>query len=279
MIQPQRPTVTKDFLKCPMYWHLKKSWQPKPGDWTPYKLMGTAIHAGAHEFWVPTPGMYPDTKAQEVLGASFVEQPRWTLEGCQKLVSKGLAEALGAVPGHIHWAQTEELVGSELDLGHCHPDLVTRSKATGKLIVTDLKTTYHLKPQWVTKRLMSYETDWQFHHYAWAVEEHFKEPVQEVRVQLVALTPQTTNYVVGFKYSPQRLANWLSSAERVWALMDWLSDDDQSPVQNLNSCEQFGGCEFKTACHTLELDEKSFESFYDPVNSQGADGPPSDDDY
>src|SRR5437867_1304731 len=137
-----RPTITKDFLKCPMYWRLKQLWEPKASQWTPYKLMGTAIHAGVHDFWEGISNDDPPAllakeaheKAQAVLQDNFIEQDKWTLEGWSKLVSKGLAKALESIPGHVHWATTEDLIGSELDLDHCHPDLVTRDKLTKKLI-------------------------------------------------------------------------------------------------------------------------------------------------
>jgi hypothetical protein len=284
-----RPTVTKDFLKCPMYWRLKQLWQPKAGEWTPYKLMGTAIHAGVHEFWLSRDLVKAAQVAQEVLGANFVDQPIWTQEGCSKLVSKGLLEALQGTPGHVMWSQTEDLVGSELDLGHCHPDLVTRSKVTGQLFVTDLKTSYVVKPQWVSKRLLSYETDWQFHHYAWAVGEKYGEPVEAVRVQLVALSPKVTSWVYPVKLSQARLKNWLETAKSVWINLDQVKNRIEKypapiggsfhPIQNLTSCDQYGGCEFKTACHTLELEEKTFASFYDPIPSNPVDDPPADDDY
>jgi len=56
--------------------------------------------------------------------------------------------------------------------------------------VIDWKFSLMLKPEWVSKRLASYETLWQLWHYAWRVEQEFGLPCKQITVVQMAGLPK-----------------------------------------------------------------------------------------
>ena len=88
-------------MVCQEYWRLTKVWEPRYDDWTPHRLVGSAIHAGVAHYlqWrignetgkstFPEPRLEPLAVAQRVLGEGFYEQDTWELAGLQRLVGKG----------------------------------------------------------------------------------------------------------------------------------------------------------------------------------------------
>src|SRR5207245_4240643 len=98
--------------------------------------------------------------------------------------------------------------------------------------------------------------------------------VKEVRIQLVVLTPSTKSFVYTVKPTPGRVKFWHESAQGSWNAMEFWDSQPKDetepmiPFANWTSCNDFGGCEYKLACHTLEADESKFESFYSSLTSE-----------
>lgn len=173
------------------------------------------------------------------------------------------------------WAErllgpTEQVVGAELCLDHVGcpkpipgqcaiADLVTRLPGEG-LVITDHKTTGKLTPYMRDKRLGETYRLWQLWDYAWRAEQLLCEPVVFLRHHLISLDPPRAEARL-VKVTPEGLEAWRVSAGQWWALMVL----GLFP-QNFHACDDFGGCPFLAACHTLyspSLDDERLTLYFD----------------
>ena len=255
------PTRTEDFLRCPVYHRLRRDgWEALGTGWEPPRAMGTAIAKGLEVFYLNQGD--PFEAARLSLDLAYQDNPKHTLDGLQAILAKGLTRALERAEEIV---QAEHVLGVELDLGESRPDLVTRSKSTGELIVTDAKAPFHLKPEWVPKRLAEYDSSHQFRHYAWRVGLHYGEPVKWVRAHLTILTPTAKSLVHPVKVTPEWVEFWLRGAKYVWGHMQ---ECEGVPLKELppkiDSCHgKFGRCPMYEACHVYHLDEDQFGMLYE----------------
>ena len=253
------PRETQDWLRCPVYRDLSKKWEPR-GPWEPNRALGTAIAKGL-EVYFKNPGADGPawTACEQSLESEYVEQPAWTLEGLKKLAARGLKLALEQAATIV---ATEHILLVEEPVGECRPDLVTRSKADGQLIVTDGKVSLNLDPRWQDKRLGEYDSDFQFWHYAWRVGEHFGEPVAWTRLQLTVLSPKTRSLLVPYRVTSKRVSFWLQGAQQAWEGME-RERQGAPPAPNFMSCHgRYGRCPMYDACHVLDRDPKAMKALY-----------------
>ena len=266
------PTTTEDWLYCPMYRALRRTWAPERTDWDPARLLGTSLNAGLTEHWRHLrAGTFVDTTPywdaiQETAFAALRHE--WqecdlTLGGAEKLVSRGLQEALGAPLV----ASGAEVLRVDESLGVSRPDLILRNPQG--LAVWDLKTARSLDARYVQERLSGYDTLWQLYHGAWEAEQYYGEPVVEVGIMQVILSPRAQCLLHPIVMDPKHLEQWAQSAEQIWKDMESEETGNRPVVQRYTSCEKrrFGRarCEFHAACHTCYLDETQMARIYDRI--------------
>lgn len=247
-VVPRSPTSTADWLRCPMYAHLRREgWTQRGVAWTPNRLLGTAIGDALSTLYRGESKSAAKDKVELVTRLGYMANDTWDLSALTRLATRGYERAAA---DRLHEAGEVLMVDDPLP-SRARPDLVQRVPGQG-LVVTDTKVT--LKGG--EDRLSEYYTSHQLFHYAWEVGEVLQEPVAWVRIHLVTLTPVQT-YLHPIQVTPARLAFWLRGAERAWRGMS------EEPAPDFTACQsKWGPCEYIPACHVLNLDPDAMESAY-----------------
>lgn len=248
---PRSPTSTSQFMACPLFYTLKREWQPRGTLWTPNQLLGSAIGDALSEHYRGHERPVPEDTLRRVILEGYRDNDTWTRDSLVRLAQRGYERA--AQDGLRE--SGEVLMVDEALPSRARPDLVQRVRNLG-LTVTDTKCT--LKGG--LDRLSEYTYSHQLFHYAWEVEQVLGEPVEWCRIHYVMLTPLNT-VVHPVQISRERLALWLKGVEPVWARMA-----AGESGANFNSCmTKYGPCEMRDACHVLDLDPDRMESMYERV--------------
>ena len=101
------PSTVRTWFVCPRFSQLSKRWEPRVDEWTPHRLVGTAIHAGIETWLRPqidgsaSPDLDPLDVALGALADGYVQQEAWGLEGLQALVKKGYQKLRGFIDAEI----------------------------------------------------------------------------------------------------------------------------------------------------------------------------------
>ena len=268
------PSQTADWLQCPILRQFKRPsvsvelgetephvWSEKSFDWEPARLLGIAVQEGYNlhlqgkdeeriEAWVTT-----------VIERGFVEQPKFTREGLLKLCLRGVEVLIDSNLFDRH-----AILELDIPLSHSRPDIVSRHESQG-LGVTDLKVAQRIDERYRTKRMSEYETDDQFWHYAWELEQHYGEPVKWFRVVQAILTPKAQVLQTTVEVDPKRLQFWLEGARQHWADMQAEDEGLRPVVSRWQNCRgnKFGPCMAFDYCHDLERNPVRAVTYYDRV--------------
>jgi len=267
------PTTVEDWLYCPMYRHLRRTWLPERVEWDPARLLGTSVGTGLSTHWrhvrAGTAVDTPEYWATILEAAVAPLRAEWqecdlTLGGAEKLVSRGLAEALAAgLDVGAGVLRVDESIGVS------RPDLIVRKAQSlgGGLEVWDVKTARSLDARYVQERLSGYDTLWQLYHGAWEAEQYYGEKVIRCGILQVILSPKAQALLHPVEMDVTHLGQWLQTAEQVWQDMSAEERGSRPVTQRYTSCEKrrYGRarCEFHAACHTCFLDEEKMARLYD----------------
>lgn len=269
------PTRVKAWEFCPVRADLERQgWHPLAVEWDPAKTLGKAIGEALGAAYrlrkaPQAPQEAPGATLSRVLASGYHPNEKWTLEGLEKIAQRGLKVAL---EDDVIGPATVLMVDEPLPSGS-RPDLVLRHPSEG-LIVHDDKVTFSLKDEWRARRFAEYDTDWQFWHYAWEVEQLLGEPVSWVRVRNLTLTPKARSEVVPVRITPTRLAFWLLEAEYRWMEMRWQETGEIPIIPRWSSCHgKYGRCIFYDYCHVFGGDPMRASAYYTQAEpSTGEDG-------
>ena len=284
MIEPIRPSEVTDWIRCPRLWWLRdQGWRPFDTQWTPERLLGTAVHVGLAAWWASlsllqgsysTPGHR--LLAEDAIKDTMISQwppnapAEFSREGLEAQALKTLDAVLKWIAKHMSDAKpvmVEQSLGAD---GHATPDLVTREQADiypdtdGILVVTDWKISANLPVDRIQYRLQDLEKTHQFLHYAWAVGEHLKEPVRLFRKVVIAAGPQIRVKDGTFTPTPESLAAWHADAQVKWDLMHKMRDGTVYPWRNEDGCLKYGEkwrCWAYDGCWTAHGDPERMRQF------------------
>ena len=236
-------------------------WEPRTVEWDPARLLGIAVQAGYNIHLKGGGDDIVEAHVAAVLGSSFVEQTRYTLEGLTKLALRGVAALIEKDLFDRH-----SILDLDVPLTHSRPDVVSRHESQG-LGVTDLKVARQIDERYRVKRMSEYETDDQFWHYAWEVGEHWGEPVKWFRAVQVILTPKALVLQETVTVTPERLHFWLQGAQQHWADMQAEDEGTRPVVPRWPNCRggKYGVCVFYDACHNFNHDPQKMLTYYDRV--------------
>jgi uncharacterized protein YxjI len=260
--EPAGPTETNDWLRCPTYWMLNKTWQ-QTGNWKPHLALGAAIGVGLNHLLQQTPDR-AEIEALDVLGARFEPSDEWTLEALQGLTVKAIREAAKTTVKDM--LETEKVLQCELTIGKGRIDLVSKRQNT--LIVTDHKVSLQMKSEYILKNLREAETDWQLWDYAYRAREYYQTNDIIVRRHLGVLTPRTKWFTHEVVIKPEVLDRWVRGAQEIWnqiarARQTFEIEGPDSLPMNLRECNgRFGRCPFFDACHSCNLDPTAMSVLY-----------------
>lgn len=285
-----RPTSLRDALRCGVYAKSKREWEPRaPEPWTPYKLLGTAIHADlAQQYYARratslqdttssanrgTP-LVPGALACQVVRQGYQEQDTWTLAKLEKLVQRGVQEALVEGQGV---PTGEEVLAVEERLYLGQPDLITALPTGNFLAVTDIKVHWDQKAERYTDE---WDTDIQMWAYTDEAERAFGKRVAWRRVLEIILTPKVKATLVPFKTNPERLEFYRPVLRKVTAevIAAWQWEQlskpgiydsgavlqTSPPVPNTFSCWRYGRCFMYEGCHEFQHDPVKMNVLYKP---------------
>lgn len=260
-VKPYSPTETEVFLTCPMLWWYtdKQRWQSRAG-WTPNRLIGNAVDAGLKNLWRGGTFAYAIDTAEAAVCKGYVRQDTWTLDDLYSRARQGVV--LGANSAQLTGMS---IIAVEPRINGRKPDLVLRSSEG--LVVDDLKVSLSLDARAQSQRFEEYTHKWQFKDYAYHVQEEFGEPVTQVRVVQVVLSPRRHVPIHSIPMTAAGLTQWHQSAEQVWWLMHRMEQGLLQPWMNLRVCtdirQHFGRrCEMYEGCHDFEGDTEKFSTIY-----------------
>lgn len=253
MTTPHSPTSTSQFMACPLRHHLShEGWRLRGQVWTPNRLLGSAIGDALSEHYRGKERPVPEETLRRVILEGYHDNDTWTREALVRLAQRGYERA--AQDGLREAGQV--LMVDEALPSRARPDLVQRVPAHG-LVITDTKVTL----RGGLDRLADYTYSHQLFHYAWEVEQTLGEPVELCQIHYIMLTPLNT-IVHPVPISRERLRLWLAGVEPVWARMAAGERGAQ-----FDSCmTKYGPCEYRDACHVLDLDPDRMESVYERVS-------------
>jgi len=275
------PTEVRRWLTCPVFRDYSKRWASRVEDWTPHRLVGTAIHAGvaAHLQGVMRGDTAPPDgldHATEALRAGYVQQETWGLDGLAALVSKGTTALRGRIAADLLPGATilgvEQQGPKPLPPGVRVPrTLDCVLKRDDHLEVWDWKTAIRLDAQYFPEKARSVLHQWQLLDYGWHAQEWYQLPVTRVGHGLVILGPKLTVKFLPVEVSPARLRQWRIDALRIWRLM---REHEMSPWHNWEACTDrhlhYGReCKFMSACHELNGEESQFGGRYRSLQVEG----------
>lgn len=238
-------------------------WEPRgETEWTPNRLMGTAVQAG-YNVYLRRGGSddLAEAAVNEVIEQGYVEQPKYTVEGLVKLVLRGVEALLDADLYARH-----QIIDLDEPLSYSRPDIISRHETQG-LGVSDVKVALRIDERYRVKRMSEYETDDQFWHYAWEIGEHLGEPVKWIRPIQVILTPKATVLRDTFQVDPERLAFWLEGAQSHWADMQAEDEGRRAIAPRWQSClsGKYGPCVAYDFCHKFHRDPIQATLYYQRV--------------
>ena len=285
-IRAYPPTQTMTFMRCPRRWVLSKDWEQR-GQWTPNRLAGQAIHAGAAQ--------------QSTLAARHVLEQGWPLghgehdlEATWAAVGRGLKKLLAIdpplVPVGVDWQKVEACLdhdhlgvseGPPQVPGECAiTDLVYSVK--GQVTLVDLKTKLVggenvAQAEWRMRHTLDeLPHDWQLLDYAWRLWRDSGILPSSIRKVIVSCSPILVREAE-IPVTEPMLAQWERAAARWWGEMataghpePWIGMAGAIELPTLSmekanytACEDFGGCPFKLLCHDLYGDLEQAGNFYE----------------
>lgn len=259
------PTQTVNYLKCPTLRRFERNWY-KRGPWTPHLAVGAAMSEALARYLLSPGEAGFDAAlgaAQDILRARYVESEEWSLEGLFKLVERGFSVAASTTLKDF--LEQETVLATELEIGERRLDMVSRSKSTKQIIITDHKNSIQMKSQYVNKKLAETDLDWQLWDYAWAAGNYYGEPVTWIRRHLTIMSPKAVAFQHPVKIDPKAIEAWADSASQHW---DQMAKHDTITFNKLpmnwNECiNKYGKCPAYDACHVLLRDESKMGTLYE----------------
>ncbi len=194
------PTETEDYLLCPRLRVLKRTLAPRGCTWTPHLVLGSAIHKGLEvAYGRKASHATALAHAEQLLEEEYVEGSEWSLEGCRKLVQRGLKVALETELV----SENGSVVACEQWAGHSKIDMVTREPFG--LVVTDHKVSLDLEKKKLEYKVRDMDPSWQLLHEAWAVRSLYGECPTWARAHIIALGPRPFTYIHSVPVNDARL--------------------------------------------------------------------------
>lgn len=255
------PTTTEKWLRCPAFRVYDQQLHARDNDWSPAMLLGSAIGEGLAHYY-GTSDHFDDARdaALTALERGYVSNDEWPIDQLAKLTERGLKKALtlDVLEGGLG-----QVVGTEVWLGEeCRADLIVRFP--DQIVVTDWKVKFREEKQWEQKSLREFDNSWQLLHYAWRAQEKYGRPVT-TQIGYITLQPTVRAVLHAVPTPPERIANWLASAQTVWAQMYREERGEAVPFMRHNdACWKYGQCAYYALCHTFGGDVEAAAMFYEP---------------
>ena len=245
------PYHLTDFQKCPRLWDYKQRWQTRDEGNRTALLVGSAVALGLEAHYLGD-GRDPVEVATRYVQENYQEGSDRSEEGVLTLVRRGIKHAMATNLG------LSEILGVEKFYGRVKPDLVGRDTA-GHLVVVDHKVKMSLDDRYQENELLGFDVSNQMWHYAWAIQQEYGEPVEEVMIHLIVLAPRAYTELHPIRITQDGLTQWLESAVKDW----WDMAHGENRARYGSCLGKYGPCEFWKACHVLYGDEEKFEVLYE----------------
>ena len=178
------PSTVRTWFVCPRFSQLSKRWEPRVDEWTPHRLVGTAIHAGIETWLRPqidgsaSPDLDPLDVALGALADGYVQQEAWGLEGLQALVKKGYQKLRGFIDAEIlpgarvvAVEYADPCQDPRLGTHRVHRVVDCILERDGVLEVWDWKTKIRLDEAYFHETSRATLHSWQLLDYSWHVRE------------------------------------------------------------------------------------------------------------
>lgn len=161
--------------------------------------------------------------------------------------------------------EVEKCLGPEY--GNARPDLIGYD-AHGILSVADVKFKRNLAADYRSSTVEGYRYDWQFLHYAWAMSEVYKQPVN-VYLALVVLNPSWHCQLYEFVYDRELIDMTKESAKR------WSEQMTQQlaagPPLGTTHHTKYGACPFMDMCFKYKFDPEQAKEKYIQIKRKVVD--------
>lgn len=149
------------------------------------------------------------------------------------------------------WTEIQTEVSLPAEYGNPRLDIIGRNQY-GTLSFADIKFKRYLDTKYVDKTVEEYRYDWQFLHYQWAMEQHYKEPINAY-LCLVRLKSAWQAQLFEFVYKPELIRSVGLSAKR-WSESINTTIDRGAAIGTTHDTK-YGPCPYKEACLKYQWDE------------------------
>lgn len=254
------------FQRCPKLWDYGHRWVID--DYGIAVDVGAAVCAGLALLRRGTSQEEAEAAALKILTRRYTERgedDEWSLEGLSMHVLRGLELGMSRDLGLRTIISTDDQ-----SYGRFRPDVVGRT-VEGHLRVVDDKVKMSMDLRYLDDELNKYKHSNQFFGYAWAVGEHYQEPVKTVCVNLIVLSPRPTAILYPVVINQRVLAFWFESAAQDYFEMEAIESGKVKARCRWESCTSRYNkkgttekelCKMYLACHELAGNESSMGEFY-----------------
>lgn len=266
------PSQTKAYLACPYAWLLSREWMPRTfSKMEVYGARGAGVSIGLDEY---NRGRSDDEIAEAIIGEVRSEWERNQLDSREwsdmrttpPTMDDITHQALTLVEAYVNdppvafeVAETEYIFR---DHGWARADILGRLPR-GNIAPIDYKVKDSTSAPWLRQAIINdWKNDWQLMHYCWAVSEEFDIECLEYGICILWYAPNPKIEYVPYTIHPDRMANWIESAQRVWERMEAIKEGRDIPTEVASHKTQFGPCIFQRACLEYNRDPELMEDFY-----------------
>jgi PD-(D/E)XK nuclease superfamily protein len=274
------PSRTEDWLKCPLYRHLKKEWTPRRiGTREMAAMLGKGFHAamsaynsqrrtgrpigqgpvsdgGASVPYVPIAiqSIRMELQQAKERGCWVDERDKVTEDALERRVTKAVERYIAEDPIPESWVvlDVERILP---EWGDCIIDLAMDTPMG--VVVIDYKTKLTWDAKYRDSDLTDYRDSEQRFHYSVAYADFIKRPVYAFYVCLVVLEPTFHVYLEPFLNEQESLDIWRQGRENAtWRVMEMEENGEIGVGRAAIHRTRFGYCDFYKACFEHKLDHQ-----------------------
>lgn len=276
------PSAIKTFAECPMLYELqyvdryelRQANRPWHG-----KTAGDAFSVGVaavHSYLKAGLPVNVETVVKQTLGQhtlninNFLDAggivERADVDNVQRDLERAIRRYCVDHP-FTNWriTEVEKCLGPEY--GNARPDLIGYDQHA-ILSVADIKFKRNLATDYRNSTIEEYRYDWQFLHYAWAMQEYYQQPVN-VYLALVVLNPSWHCQLYEFVYDETIIRMTKQSVER------WSEQMSQQlaagPPLGASHSTKYGPCPFIDMCFKYKFDPELAKEKYIQIKRKVVD--------
>ena len=276
------PSQSDTWLRCPVLRHMTREWEPRRVRKNNLAaLLGSAVGDGINRYNQylrdsETPNV---TECIEVgLQRIATEQAKWAIQGrvidiedqpylagMEPKVGKLLREYdQNGLPKHWKVLDIEHTLPQH---GNARIDLGV-DDGFGPAVL-DFKVKAYLKVGDEWRDINRWRNSWAMYHYTWAYGQVHNTSIDRYYIFMLVAEPKVRTKLYPFTVTPEAMAMWHVSAERVWTQMESEDNGTAEPWMASRHGDEYGPCPMYNACFMYQFDEHLMLNEYTRKETSG----------